>query len=82
MLWTLGAAMSRSPTGSWPLSPLACPPISPALWVVASRRPSSSFLCSSYSFLVAYWYVVLRYSPRTNDKAKLPGRNVEEYITF
>ncbi|KAK0642870.1 S-adenosyl-L-methionine-dependent methyltransferase [Cercophora newfieldiana] len=35
-----------------------------------------------FPLLVGYWYVASRYSPRTNDKAKLPGRNVEEYITF
>jgi len=32
--------------------------------------------------LIAFWTVSSLFSPRINDKAKLPGRNVEEYITF
>ncbi|OLN98012.1 Sphingolipid C9-methyltransferase 1-like protein 1 [Colletotrichum chlorophyti] len=32
--------------------------------------------------LIGYWYVTSRFSPRTNEKVKLPGRPVEHYITF
>ncbi|KAK4167694.1 putative fatty acid methyltransferase [Cladorrhinum sp. PSN259] len=32
--------------------------------------------------LVAFWLGVSAYAPRKNDKAKLPGRPVEHYLTF
>jgi cyclopropane fatty-acyl-phospholipid synthase-like methyltransferase len=32
--------------------------------------------------LIAFWTLTSAYSPRTNDKVKLPGRPVEHYITF
>ncbi|TDZ18239.1 Sphingolipid C9-methyltransferase 1 [Colletotrichum sidae] len=32
--------------------------------------------------LIAFWTVTTRISPRTNDKVKLPGRPIEEYLTF
>ncbi|KAI0748862.1 sphingolipid C9-methyltransferase [Fomes fomentarius] len=31
---------------------------------------------------VAYWTVMSTYGPRKNDKVKLPGKNIEEYITI
>jgi len=35
-----------------------------------------------FPILIAYWTLTSTYSPRTNDKVKLPGRPVEDYITF
>ncbi|KAI0168281.1 cyclopropane-fatty-acyl-phospholipid synthase [Pestalotiopsis sp. NC0098] len=32
--------------------------------------------------LVSVWYVTSRNSPRIDNKAKLPGRPIEEYLTF
>lgn len=32
--------------------------------------------------LIAYWYLKSTSSPRTNEKVKLPGRAIEEYVTF
>jgi cyclopropane-fatty-acyl-phospholipid synthase len=32
--------------------------------------------------LIVFWAVASAYSPRINDKAKLPGRPIEHYITF
>lgn len=39
-------------------------------------------LLSVLPLLVAFWTYVSTYSPRTNEKVKLPGRPVEHYITF
>ncbi len=39
-------------------------------------------LVTCVPLLVAYWTYASAYSPRTNEKVKLPGRPVEHYITF
>ncbi|KAF9261077.1 sphingolipid C9-methyltransferase [Marasmius fiardii PR-910] len=31
---------------------------------------------------IAYWTVMSQYGPRVNEKVKLPGKNIEEYITI
>lgn len=40
------------------------------------------FLVLLFPILIAIWTVASTYSPRINDKVKLPGRPVEHYITF
>ncbi|KAL2817616.1 S-adenosyl-L-methionine-dependent methyltransferase [Aspergillus granulosus] len=40
------------------------------------------FLLSVLPLLVAFWTYASTFSPRTNEKVKLPGRPVEHYITF
>lgn len=40
------------------------------------------FLVLLFPILIAFWTVASTYSPRTNEKARLPGRPVEHYITF
>lgn len=32
--------------------------------------------------LISFWFVTSRISPRKNEKAKLPGRPVEQYLSF
>ena len=39
-------------------------------------------LFTSLPIIIAYWTFVSTFSPRTNDKAKYPGRPVEYYLTF
>lgn len=39
-------------------------------------------LITLFPILIAYWFVSSSYSPRLNEKVKLPGRPVEHYITF
>ncbi|KAF9887702.1 hypothetical protein FE257_009655 [Aspergillus nanangensis] len=39
-------------------------------------------LITTLPLLVAYWYWKSTCSPRTNEKVKLPGRPIEEYVTF
>lgn len=40
------------------------------------------FLILALPILMAYWTVLSTYSPRLNDKVKLPGRPVGEYLEF
>ncbi|KAF4778201.1 cyclopropane-fatty-acyl-phospholipid synthase [Colletotrichum scovillei] len=40
------------------------------------------FILFVVPLLIAFWTVSSRFSPRINDKAKLPGRPVEHYLTF
>jgi len=40
------------------------------------------FLVLLVPILIAFWTLTSTYSPRINDRAKLPGRPVEHYITF
>ncbi|KAH6695424.1 cyclopropane-fatty-acyl-phospholipid synthase [Plectosphaerella plurivora] len=35
-----------------------------------------------FPILVPFWYVASAFSPRTNEKTKLPGRPIETYITL
>ncbi|KAL7274685.1 hypothetical protein RUND412_002407 [Rhizina undulata] len=39
-------------------------------------------LITSIPILVAYWTVASKYSPRKNEKAKLPGKPIEHYLEF
>jgi hypothetical protein len=39
-------------------------------------------LVTSLPILVGYWTIMSRYSPRKNEKAKLPGKPVEHYLEF
>ncbi|KAL4875612.1 S-adenosyl-L-methionine-dependent methyltransferase [Aspergillus karnatakaensis] len=39
-------------------------------------------LLTLFPILIAFWYFKSSLSPRTNEKVKLPGRPVEEYVTF
>ncbi|CRK11112.1 hypothetical protein BN1723_017206, partial [Verticillium longisporum] len=39
-------------------------------------------LFTTVPILTGYWYVASRIGPRKNEKARLPGRPVEHYITF
>ncbi|KAH8657874.1 cyclopropane-fatty-acyl-phospholipid synthase [Xylariales sp. PMI_506] len=39
-------------------------------------------LLTLFPILIAYWTWTSSYSPRMNEKVKLPGRPVEHYITF
>jgi sphingolipid C9-methyltransferase len=39
-------------------------------------------LFTTIPLLIAFWFVTSRVSPRKNEKAKLPGRPIEHYLTF
>ncbi|KAI5810165.1 S-adenosyl-L-methionine-dependent methyltransferase [Peziza echinospora] len=39
-------------------------------------------LITSLPILVGYWAVMSSISPRKNEKVKLPGKSIEEYLTF
>ena len=39
-------------------------------------------LITLFPVLVLFWAYASRFSPRINDKVKLPGRSVEHYVTF
>ena len=39
-------------------------------------------LLTSLPILMAFWTIASGYSPRKNDKAKLPGKPIEHYLTF
>lgn len=40
------------------------------------------FILTLVPLLVAFWWVASNYSPRLNEKVKLPGRPIEHYLTF
>jgi hypothetical protein len=39
-------------------------------------------LITTLPILIAYWTVMSRYSPRKNEKVKLPGKPIEHYLEF
>ncbi|PSR93920.1 S-adenosyl-L-methionine-dependent methyltransferase [Coniella lustricola] len=53
-------------------------------WKVGGGFKTTLFfgLLTSLPLLAAFWLVVSSISPRKNEKAKLPGRPVEHYLTF
>lgn len=40
------------------------------------------FIVLLFPLLIVYWTITSRISPRTNEKARLPNRPIEEYLTF
>ncbi|TPX13608.1 uncharacterized protein E0L32_006079 [Thyridium curvatum] len=53
-------------------------------WKLGGGLKTFLFLAVVFFFplLIVIWYIASNFSPRTNDKAKLPNRPVEFYITF
>jgi hypothetical protein len=53
-------------------------------WKVGGGLKTTIFfgLFTSIPILLAFWTVTSSYSPRKNEKVKLPGRPVEHYLTF
>ncbi|KAL0930925.1 Sphingolipid C9-methyltransferase 1-like protein 1 [Colletotrichum truncatum] len=53
-------------------------------WKVGGSLETALFIClfTSVPIIVGFWLVVSSMSPRKNDKARLPGRPVEHYLTF
>ncbi|RKF73646.1 Sphingolipid C9-methyltransferase 2 [Golovinomyces cichoracearum] len=39
-------------------------------------------LFTTVPILISFWYIYSSYSPRRNNKAKIPGNPVEHYLTF
>lgn len=39
-------------------------------------------LVTTVPLIVAYWTVASRFSPRRNEKAKMPGKPIEHYLDF
>ncbi|KFY10412.1 hypothetical protein V492_05040 [Pseudogymnoascus sp. VKM F-4246] len=53
-------------------------------WKVGGGLKTTIFftLLTFVPLLLAFWTVMSTYSPRINEKVKLPGRPVEHYLTF
>lgn len=53
-------------------------------WKVGGGLKTTIFfaLITFVPLLLAFWTVMSTYSPRINEKVKLPGRPVEHYLTF
>ncbi|OJJ42319.1 hypothetical protein ASPZODRAFT_77117 [Penicilliopsis zonata CBS 506.65] len=53
-------------------------------WMVGGGFKTTIFfaLLTALPVLIAYWTVMSAYSPRLNEKVRLPGRPVEYYLTF
>ena len=39
-------------------------------------------LITTIPILISFWYLASNFSPRKNEKVKLPGRPIEHYLTF
>jgi hypothetical protein len=53
-------------------------------WKVGGGFKTSVFfgLFTTVPILISFWYLASSFSPRKTEKAKLPGRPVEHYLTF
>ena len=53
-------------------------------WKIGGGYKTSIFfgLITTAPILISFWYLASSFSPRKNEKAKLPGRPVEYYLTF
>ncbi|CAD6499847.1 BgTH12-03953 [Blumeria graminis f. sp. triticale] len=53
-------------------------------WKIGGGWKTSIFfsLFTTPPILICFWYIASSYSPRKNDKAKVPGNPVEHYLTF
>jgi hypothetical protein len=53
-------------------------------WKIGGGLKTSIFfaLFTSVPILMSFWYLASSYSPRKNEKANLPGRPIEHYLTF
>jgi sphingolipid C9-methyltransferase len=53
-------------------------------WKVGGGLKTTIFfaLFTSIPILLAFWTIASSFTPRKNDKVKLPGRPVEHYLTF
>jgi hypothetical protein len=53
-------------------------------WKIGGGLKTAIFIAlfTSLPILAAFWLTVSAISPRTNEKARLPGRPVEHYLTF
>ncbi|KAH8589477.1 S-adenosyl-L-methionine-dependent methyltransferase [Bisporella sp. PMI_857] len=39
-------------------------------------------IITTIPLLISFWYISSRFTPRKNEKVKLPGRPIEDYLTF
>jgi hypothetical protein len=53
-------------------------------WKVGGGLKTTLFfgIFTSVPILISFWYLASSFSPRKNEKAKLPGRPIEYYLTF
>jgi hypothetical protein len=53
-------------------------------WKIGGGLKTTVFfaLFTSVPILMSFWYLASSYSPRKNEKANIPGRPVEHYLTF
>ncbi|KAH8794350.1 S-adenosyl-L-methionine-dependent methyltransferase [Hyaloscypha sp. PMI_1271] len=53
-------------------------------WKVGGGLKTSIFfgLFTTMPILISFWYLASSFSPRKNEKATIPGRPVEHYLTF
>lgn len=53
-------------------------------WKVGGGLKTTLFfgIFTSLPILISFWYLASSFSPRKNEKAKLPGRPIEYYLTF
>jgi len=53
-------------------------------WKIGGGLKTTIFfgLFTTLPLLASFWYLASSFSPRRNEKAKLPGRPVEHYLTF
>ncbi|EFX02966.1 cyclopropane-fatty-acyl-phospholipid synthase [Grosmannia clavigera kw1407] len=53
-------------------------------WKLGGGMKTSIFLAlfTTLPLLVGYWMTISSLSPRVNEKARLPGRPIEHYLTF
>jgi sphingolipid C9-methyltransferase len=53
-------------------------------WKIGGGLKTAIFFAifTTIPILMAYWTLASSYSPRKNEKAKLPGKSIEHYLTF
>jgi hypothetical protein len=53
-------------------------------WVTKAGWIASGLIAvlTSFPLLASFWYLSSSYTPRKNEKVKLPGRPIEDYLTF
>ncbi|PMD13799.1 S-adenosyl-L-methionine-dependent methyltransferase [Hyaloscypha hepaticicola] len=53
-------------------------------WKVGGGLKTSIFfgIFTTIPILISFWYLASSFSPRKNEKARIPGRPIEHYLTF
>jgi len=53
-------------------------------WIIRAGWVAAGLIAilTSFPLLASFWYLSSTYTPRKNEKVKLPGRPIENYLSF